>query len=200
MKHLTNFEHPEHLAPHLHEHPHHEHPHHEHPHHEHPHHGPHHKPGTGHHLMPHHHDEQLRAELYEHDTRVLSDVFGDELTSTAAVKDISKAPPEMTILAIMAIDLATAIRQQLQKQELATRSNPVQVVEDSAEVDCVNQIEFDCSALTNQAQQVFCNLYGEDRGNTYYKKLRESPHEIAAIARILAYLKEKVGVLSHEHH
>ena len=170
-------------------------------HHDHPHiHPKHHPtpPATHEHIPPHIHKGRFQYAFSEEDAAVFRDIFGSESTSTTAMSDILDVPGEVTVLGIIATQLAGTLRKLLTERGLDTASKYLSIPGDLSQKDSVKQVEYDRSALGESAKHMLHSLYGEDWGSSYYEKLNRGPDEIATIARICAYIQEKVGELN-EH-
>lgn len=175
--------------------------HHHHHHHDHPHiHSKHHSipPAAHEHTPPRIHKGCFQYEFSEEDAAVFRDIFGSESTSTTAMNDILNVPSEVTVLGIIATQLAGSLRKLLIERGLDTASKYLNVPDDLTREDGVKQVEYDRSALGESAKHMLYCLYGEEWGNSYYEKLNRGTDEIATIARICAYIQEKVGELN-EH-
>jgi len=155
-------------------------------------------PATHEHTPPHIHKGRFQYEFSEEDAAVFHDIFGSETTSATAMNSILDVPSEVTVLGVIATQLAGALHNLLVARGVPTKSNYPGIPDDMSRKDNVKQVEWDCSVLGESAKYMLCDLYGEDQGNSYYEKLNHGRNEIATIARICAYIQEKVGELN-EH-
>lgn len=150
------------------------------------------------HIPPHLRRSRLRCTFREEDLGVFRDIFGSDITAISAMKDITNAPGEITVLGVMALQLAASLRAQLQQHCLPTETRPMETADDPDQQDSVTLVKWDCPALGKSARQLLCALYGDDQGSAYYHELNSGPNEVATVARIFAYVQEKVGDL-YEH-
>lgn len=148
-----------------------------------------------HHLHPAHPHERramLRFSLDEKDREVLLAVFGDEDSVASAESIIYDAPPEVQVLAIQALNMAA---QTVHLPQSAVTEN-TQEAPSSAAME--NRVRWSCPVLDDSVNRLFCQAYGEV-GYSFCTVLSSAPYEIAVVARILAYLNERVGEINGHH-
>ena len=153
-------------------------------------------PASHEHTPPHINKGRFQYEFSEEDAAVFRDIFGSETNSVTAMNDILDTPGEVTVLGIILTQLAGAVNHMLVKRGLSTESKYLNVPDEVSQKDSVKQVEYDRSALGKSGKHMLCSLYGEDAGNSYYRFLNSGTKEIAAEARICAYIYEKVGELN----
>lgn len=141
---------------------------------------------------PHERRAMLRFSLDEKDREVLLAVFGDEDSAASAESIIYDAPPEVQILAIQALSMAA---QTMHLPQSAVAEN-TQEAPSSAVME--NRVRWSCPVLDESVNKLFCQAYGEV-GYSFCTVLGSAPYEIAVVARILAYLNEKVGEINGHH-
>ena len=148
-----------------------------------------------HHLHPappHEPRAMLRFALDEKDREVLLAVFGDQDSAISAESIIYDAPPEVQILAIQALSMAA------QTMHLPQPSAMANAQEAPSSATKENRVRWSCPVLDESVNTLFRQAYGEV-GYSFCTVLGSAPYEIAVVARILAYLNEKVGEINGHH-
>ena len=141
---------------------------------------------------PHERRAMLRFSLDEKDREVLLAVFGDEDSVASAESIIYDAPPEVQILAIQALSMAA---QTMHLPQSAAAENAHEAPSSAAKE---NRVRWSCPVLDESVSRMFRQAYGEV-GYSFCTVLGSAPYEIAVVARILAYLNEKVGEINGHH-
>lgn len=150
------------------------------------------QPRPMHPAHPHERRAALRFSLEEKDREVLLAVFGDEDSAASAESIIYDAPPEVQVLAIQALSMAA---QTVHLPQSAIAEN-AQEAPTSAAME--NRIRWSCPVLDESVNRLFRQAYGEV-GYNFCTVLGSAPYEIAVVARILAYLNERVGEINGHH-
>lgn len=164
-------------------------------------------PHSAHHLHHFHehpdprHDRRntIRLTLDEEDRAMLLTVFPDR-DSAAAAEDIfyCEAPPEVRFLIIQNLKAIAQIQQMIQtvpqqKDEIAEETKIFPAWNEQE-----NRARWNNSVLDDNSESLFCKLYGE-AGVGIHHHLEMVPYEMALVARIQAYLNEKVGELNGQY-
>lgn len=134
----------------------------------------------------------LRFSLDEKDREVLLAVFDDEDSAASAESIIYDAPSEVQILAIQALNVAA---QTMHLPQSAVAEN---TQEAPSSMVMENRVRWSCPVLDESVNKLFRQAYGEV-GYSFCTVLGSAPYEIAVVARILAYLNEKVGEINGHH-